>query len=52
MLYCIFSIQVLLEAGADVDAVDGDGNTPLHVLCYGEEGHDTQLGSIEILVSV
>lgn len=48
--YCAF-IQVLLEAGADIDAVDNDGNTPLHVMCYGEQGHDTQLDSIEILVS-
>ena len=44
-------MQVLLEAGADIDAVDNDGNTPLHVMCYGEEGHETQLDSIEILVS-
>jgi ankyrin repeat protein len=42
---------VLLEAGADIDAVDDDGNSPLHVMCYGEEGNETHLDCIEILVS-
>ena len=42
---------MLLEAGADIDAVDHDGNSPLHVMCYGEEGQHSQLDCIEILVS-
>lgn len=42
---------MLLEAGADIDAVDDDGNSPLHVMCYGEEGNETHLDCIEILVS-
>ena len=43
---------MLLEAGASIDAVDDDGNSPLHVMCYGEEGKDTQHDCIEILVSL
>ena len=44
------TLKVLLEAGANIDAVDDDGNSPLHVLCYGEVGKDTQLDCIEILL--
>ncbi|XP_028403348.1 uncharacterized protein LOC114526043 isoform X2 [Dendronephthya gigantea] len=44
------TLKVLLEAGADIDAVDDDGNSPLHVMCYGEEGKDAKLDCIEILL--
>ena len=45
------SSQILLEAGAKIDAMDHDGNTPLHVKCYGELGQTTELECIEKMVS-
>lgn len=47
----IISLKVLLEAGGDIDAVDDDGNSPLHVTCYGEDGNPSELALIEIQVS-
>ncbi|XP_048588484.1 uncharacterized protein LOC116619849 isoform X3 [Nematostella vectensis] len=43
----IHIIKLLLEAGANIDCVDHDGNTPLHVKCYGETGEPTDLECIE-----
>lgn len=37
--------------GSNIDSVDHDGNTPLHVKCYGESGEATDLECIEKLVS-
>ena len=45
------SPQLLLEAGSNIDSVDQDGNTPLHVKCYGESGEVTDLECIEKMVS-
>ena len=45
-------LQILLEAGANIDAVDHDGNTPLHVKCYGESGESTDLECIEKMVMI
>lgn len=42
------TLKVLLEAGGDIDAVDDDGNSPLHVTCYGEDGNPSELALIEI----
>ncbi|KAJ7381796.1 hypothetical protein OS493_038977 [Desmophyllum pertusum] len=41
------SHQLLLEAGSNIDCEDHDGNTPLHVKCYGESGEPTDLECIE-----
>lgn len=37
--------------GSNIDSVDHDGNSPLHVKCYGESGEATDLECIEKLVS-
>lgn len=42
--------QLLLEAGANVSAVDAEGNTPLHVKCYGETGQPSDLPAIQLLI--
>ena len=50
MIGCLSS-QLLLEAGSNIDSIDQDGNTPLHVKCYGESGEATDLECIEKMVS-
>lgn len=42
---------MLLDAGAMVDAEDVEGNTPLHVKCYGESNKPSDLTSIELLLN-
>lgn len=43
--------QILLDNSAMIDAEDSEGNTPLHVKCYGETGQPPELESIELLLS-
>lgn len=47
----LISLQMLLDAGAMVDAEDVEGNTPLHVKCYGESNKPSDLTSIELLLN-
>ena len=49
-LYPFLILQLLLEAGSNIDCEDHDGNTPLHVKCYGESGEPTDLECIEKMV--
>ncbi|KAK3101728.1 hypothetical protein FSP39_005894 [Pinctada imbricata] len=44
-------LELLLDSGAMVDAEDSEGNTPLHVKCYGESGRPSDMTSIEILLN-
>lgn len=44
-------MEMLLDAGAMVDAEDVEGNTPLHVKCYGESNKPSDLTSIELLLN-
>lgn len=41
------SSMILLEAGADINATDNDGNTPLHIKCY--EKRDEYLNNLELI---
>ncbi len=43
--------QVLLDSGARPSLEDLEGNTPLHVKCYGETGHESELGAIQLLIN-
>jgi hypothetical protein len=43
-------IKLLLDYGGDVNATDLDGNSPLHVKCYGEKGKPSDLEAIEMLL--
>ncbi|PVD34056.1 hypothetical protein C0Q70_05318 [Pomacea canaliculata] len=45
------TLQILLDNSAMIDAEDSEGNTPLHVKCYGETGQPPELESIELLLS-
>lgn len=47
----LISVQMLLDAGAMVDAEDVEGNTPLHVKCYGESNKPSDVTSIELLLN-
>ena len=42
--------QELLDAGALINGEDSEGNTPLHVKCYGETGRPSELGCVELLL--
>ena len=44
--------KLLLESGADINVLDEDRNSPLHVKCYGENGEPTQLECINKLVRI
>ncbi len=44
--------QSLLEAGADINILDDDKNSVLHVKCYGENNESSQLQCISRLVSL
>ncbi|XP_055998277.1 uncharacterized protein LOC125647533 isoform X2 [Ostrea edulis] len=44
-------MESLLDAGAMVDAEDVEGNTPLHVKCYGESNKASDLTSLELLLN-
>lgn len=48
--YFCFSLQILLEAGASIDAEDNDGNTPLHIKCYELEEESSNLEIISSLI--
>ena len=39
-----------MEAGIKVNVEDAEGNTTLHVKCYGETGNLSELDVIEMLV--
>ncbi|CAC5404439.1 unnamed protein product [Mytilus coruscus] len=43
-------LEEILDSGALVDAEDSEGNTPLHVKCYGETGKPAEMASIELLL--
>ena len=47
MLTC----QVLMEAGIKVNVEDAEGNTTLHVKCYGETGNLSELDAIDMLIA-
>ncbi|MGH0135074.1 UNVERIFIED_CONTAM: hypothetical protein FKN15_056997 [Acipenser sinensis] len=44
------TMQFLIDHGADVNQKDDDGNTPVHMVCYGEQGKDTRLDCLRLLV--
>jgi len=46
------SSQVLREYDVDFDTTDQDGNTALHVRCYGEYGKITDTACIKQLVCI
>ena len=39
-----------MEMGATPSVMDLEGNTPLHVKCYGETGHPTERDAISVLL--
>ncbi|XP_077994506.1 uncharacterized protein LOC144448226 [Glandiceps talaboti] len=45
------TMQVLLDNGAHINAEDSEGNTSLHVKCYGESGKPTQTECIQLLLN-
>ncbi|KAK6482400.1 hypothetical protein HHUSO_G15403 [Huso huso] len=45
------TMQFLIDHGADVNQKDDDGNTPVHMVCYGEQGKDTRLDCLRLLLS-
>lgn len=45
------TIQVLLDNNANINAEDEEGNTPLHVKCYGETERPSELECIEFLLA-
>lgn len=44
-------VQLLLESNAVIESVDNEGNTALHVFCYGEEGKRSFLEGISHLLN-
>ena len=40
-----------MEMGASPSVEDSEGNTPLHVKCYGETGYPTEMDAIAILLA-
>ena len=40
-----------MDAGADINKLDADKNSPLHVKCYGEQNEPTPIECIHLLVS-
>ncbi|KAH3877689.1 uncharacterized protein LOC127872130 isoform X2 [Dreissena polymorpha] len=44
-------MEILLEAGANVNAEDSESNTPLHVKCYGETNKPSELDCIQMLLN-
>ncbi|PIK38560.1 hypothetical protein BSL78_24599 [Apostichopus japonicus] len=44
------TIKELIEAGANLNAEDSEGNTPLHVKCYGEANKPTAVDCIKEMV--
>ncbi|XP_040268960.1 ankyrin-3-like [Bufo bufo] len=45
------TMQMLRNYGADVNWKDDDGNTALHMVCYGEPGQPTRMDSLQFLLS-
>ncbi|XP_048405148.1 uncharacterized protein LOC125460951 isoform X2 [Stegostoma tigrinum] len=45
------TMQLMIHHGADVNRADVDGNTPLHVICFGEMKKPARLDCVEILLS-
>ncbi|XP_051886670.1 serine/threonine-protein phosphatase 6 regulatory ankyrin repeat subunit A-like [Pristis pectinata] len=45
------TIQLLIDHGADVNWSDGDGNTPLHMMCYGEMMKPARLDCLKLMLS-
>ena len=41
---------MLIDAGAKPNLEDLEGNTALHVKCYGETGQPSELGAIQLLL--
>ena len=41
---------MLIDAGAKPNLEDLEGNTPLHVKCYGETEQPSELGAIQLLL--
>jgi ankyrin repeat protein len=48
---CADTVRLLIEEGAEIDAVDVQGNTPLHVKAYGEPGRPSELDAVRLLVA-
>ena len=47
---CCNIFQLLLNAGIKVSVEDNEGNTPLHVKCYGETGKSSEIEAIQLLL--
>ncbi|KAK7491465.1 hypothetical protein BaRGS_00017294 [Batillaria attramentaria] len=45
------TVQILLDNGALINAEDGEGNTPLHVKCYGETDRPSEMECVELLLA-
>uniref|UniRef100_UPI00398EB846 uncharacterized protein n=1 Tax=Pristiophorus japonicus TaxID=55135 RepID=UPI00398EB846 len=45
------TMQLLIDHGADVNWSDVDGNTPLHVMCFGEMQKPARLDCLKLLLS-
>ncbi|XP_069811796.1 uncharacterized protein [Dendropsophus ebraccatus] len=43
------TMQMLLKYGAEVNWKDDDGNTALHMVCYGEPGQQTRMDCLQLL---
>ncbi|XP_067933694.1 uncharacterized protein [Watersipora subatra] len=43
-------LKALTDAGALINTIDDEGNSPLHVKCFGETNKPTQLECIEMLI--
>ena len=41
-----------MEAGARPSVEDSEGNTPLHVKCYGETGEPSEMGAVALLLAM
>ncbi|XP_076450581.1 uncharacterized protein LOC143286742 [Babylonia areolata] len=45
------TMQILLDNGAYINAEDAEGNTPLHVKCYGETDKPSEMECLELLLA-
>jgi ankyrin repeat protein len=43
-------MQVLMDNGASPSVEDFEGNTALHVKCYGEAGKESEVECVEMLL--
>ena len=41
-----------MEAGARPNVEDAEGNTPLHVKCYGETGRPSETAAVALLLAM